>query len=148
MDKGEIINKISIRLRRRSGKTGRRLGITEVQGRILEFILVESRDRQLFQKDIEREFDLRPSTATELLKNLEDQGMIQRVSSQRDGRYKIIRFTEAAEGIRLILQEELQKTEEQLIKDIPQKDLDAFMRVAGRMLENLSGIEGGCDGGK
>lgn len=148
MDKGEIINKISIRLRRRSGRTGRRLGITEAQGRILEFILVESRNRQLFQKDIEREFDLRPSTATELLKNLEDQGMIQRISSERDGRYKIIRFTEAARAVQMLLQQEIQKTEAQLIKDISQEELDVFMKVAGRMLANLSNTEGGYDGSK
>ena len=72
MQTGKLINMISIRLRRRSGKTGRLLGITEAQGRILEFILVESKDKPLFQKDIEKEFDLRPSTATALLTTLED----------------------------------------------------------------------------
>lgn len=54
MQTGKLINMISIRLRRRSGKTGRLLGITEAQGRILEFILVESKDKPLFQKDIEK----------------------------------------------------------------------------------------------
>ena len=127
METGKLINKISIRLRRRSGKTGRLLGITEAQGRILEFILVESNDRQLFQKDIEKEFGLRPSTATELLKTLEEQKMIQRVCSDCDGRYKVIQFTEAAE----------QQTEELLMKGITHDELDIFMRVGERMLENL-----------
>ena len=44
MDTGKLINKISIRLRRRSEKMGKNLGITEVQGRILDFILVDGRD--------------------------------------------------------------------------------------------------------
>ena len=52
MDTGKLINKISIRLRRRSEKMGKNLGITEVQGRILDFILVDGRDRPLYQKDI------------------------------------------------------------------------------------------------
>ena len=56
MDTGKLINKISIRLRRRSEKMGKNLGITEVQGRILDFILVDGRDRPLYQKDIEKEF--------------------------------------------------------------------------------------------
>ena len=64
---------------------GKNLGITEVQGRILDFILVDGRDRPLYQKDIEKEFGLRPSTATELLKTLESRKMIQRVSSEEDG---------------------------------------------------------------
>lgn len=142
MDKGQIINKLSIRLRRRSGKTGKLLGITETQGRILEFILVESREHPLYQKDIEAEFGLRPSTATELLKNLEDQKLIRRVSSESDGRYKIIQFTEAAEQIQNVLQQEIRKTEELLIRGVSGRELEQFMQIAERMLKNLEEEEG------
>ena len=137
MDTGKLINKISIRLRRRSEKMGKNFGITEIQGRILDFILVDGRGRPLYQKDIEKEFGLRPSTATELLKTLESRKMIQRVSSEEDGRYKKIQFTEAADEIRTALQQEIQKTEELLIEGIPQEDLNTFMRVAETMLANL-----------
>ena len=137
MDTGKLINKISIRLRRRSEKMGKNLGITEVQGWILDFILVDGRDRTLYQKDIEKEFGLRPSTATELLKTLESRKMIQRVSSEEDGRYKKIQFTEAAEDIRLALQQEIQKTEGLLVEGISREDLNTFMKVAEKMLENL-----------
>ena len=42
MDTGKLINKISIRLKAQIGKKmGKNLGITEVQGRILDFILVD-----------------------------------------------------------------------------------------------------------
>ena len=137
MDTGKLINKISIRLRRRSEKMGKNLGITEVQGRILDFILVDGRDRPLYQKDVEKEFGLRPSTATELLKTLESRKMIQRVSSEEDGRDKKIQFTEAAEDIRLALQQEIQKTEGLLVEGISREDLNTFMKVAEKMLENL-----------
>lgn len=137
MDTGKLINKISIRLRRRSEKMGKNLGITEVQGRILDFILVDGRDWPLYQKDIEKEFGLRPSTATELLKTLENRKMIQRVSSEEDGRYKKIQFTEAAEDIRMALQQEIQKTEGLLVEGISREDLNTFMKVAEKMLENL-----------
>ena len=137
MDTGKLINKISIRLRRRSEKMGKNLGITEVQGRILDFILVDGKDRPLYQKDIEKEFGLRPSTATELLKTLESRKMIQRVSSEEDGRYKKIQFTEAAEDIRLALQQEIQKTEGLLVEGISREELNTFMKVAEKMLENL-----------
>ncbi len=137
MDTGKLINKISIRLRRRSEKMGKNLGITEVQGRILDFILVDGRDRPLYQKDIEKEFGLRPSTATELLKSLESRKMIQRVSSEEDGRYKKIQFTEAAEDIRMALQQEIQKTEGLLVEGISREELNTFMKVAEKMLENL-----------
>ena len=137
MDTGKLINKISIRLRRRSEKMGKNLGITEVQGRILDFILVDGRDRPLYQKDIEKEFGLRPSTATELLKTLQNRKMLPRVSSEEDGRYKKIQFTEAAEDIRMALQQEIQKTEGLLVEGISREDLNTFMKVAEKMLENL-----------
>ena len=141
MDTGQLISKISIRLRRRSGKTGKRLGITETQGRILEYILLESREHPLFQKDIEAEFGLRPSTATELLKSLEEQKLIRRVSSENDGRYKIIRFTGAAEELRAVLRGELMRTEELLTRGISETELADFMRIAAQMLTNLDSEE-------
>ena len=137
MDTGKLINKISIRLRRRSEKMGKNLGITKVQGRILDFILVDGRDRPLYQKDIEKEFGLRPSTATEIVETRESRKRIRRVSSEEDGRDKKSQFTEAAEDIRMALQQEIQKTEGLLIEGISREDLNTFMKVAEKMLENL-----------
>lgn len=137
MDAGKLINQISSGLRRRSCKTGKILGVTEMQGRILTFILVESRERPLYQKDVEREFGLRPPTVTEILKNLESQGMIQRVNSETDGRYKKIQFTKSAERIRQMMAEEIRKTESVLTAGISDEELESFKKTAEKMLENL-----------
>ena len=137
MDAGRLINRISAGLHRRSYRTGKTLGITEMQGRILSFILVESQERPLCQKDIEKEFDLRPPTVTEILKNLEERGMIQRISSKTDGRYKQIQFTPSAEQIRQAIAAEIQQTEAVLTRGIPEEELAIFMRVAGIMAENI-----------
>lgn len=137
MDAGKLVNQISTELHTRSCRTGKKLGVTQMQGRILSFILVESRERPLYQKEIEREFGLRPSTVTELLNNLERRDMIRRVSSESDGRYKEILFTESAEQIRQALETEINKTEEVLTEGISAEDLECFKRVAGKMLENL-----------
>ena len=63
-------------------------------------------------KEIEKKFGLRPSTATEVLKNLEKDGLICRVPEAQDGRYKKIVFTEKAEAIRETLREEIENTQE------------------------------------
>ena len=68
MDTGKVINKISNRLRRRSVALQEKLGMSGAQGNILNYILVDGRKRPVYQKDIEKEFGLRPSTATEALK--------------------------------------------------------------------------------
>lgn len=58
------------------------IGISGAQGNILNYILVESQNRSVYQKDIEQEFGLRPSTATETLKSLEKNGLIKRETDQ------------------------------------------------------------------
>ena len=70
MQTGKKINQISNRLRRRSRAIQETIGISGAQGNILNYILVESQNRSVYQKDIEQEFGLRPSTATEALKLL------------------------------------------------------------------------------
>ena len=63
METGKIINRISNRLRRRSQMARERTGITGARGNILDYILVESEKHSVYQKEIEKEFGLRPSTA-------------------------------------------------------------------------------------
>ena len=70
MQTGKKINQISNRLRRRSRAIQETIGISGAQGNILNYILVESQNRSVYQKDIEQEFGLRHSTATEALKSL------------------------------------------------------------------------------
>ena len=70
MQTGKKINQISNRLRRRSRAIQETIGISGAQGNILNYIFVESQNRSVYQKDIEQEFGLRPSTATKALKSL------------------------------------------------------------------------------
>ena len=70
MQTGKKINQISNRFRRRSRAIQETIGISGAQGNILNYILVESQNRSVYQKDIEQEFGLRPSTATKALKSL------------------------------------------------------------------------------
>ena len=100
---GKVINRISNRLRRRSAALQETLGMSGAQGNILNFILVEGQKHSIYQKDIEKEFGLRPSTATEVLKALEKKELICRVSEKQDARLKRIEFTSKAEEIRHLI---------------------------------------------
>lgn len=137
MEAGKMINRISNRLRRRSGKAQETIGITGAKGNILNYILLESEKHNVYQKDIEKEFGLRPSTATEVLKNLEEEELIVRIQDEEDGRYKKIVFTDKAEMIRGALRGEIEKTEELLLKEITPEEQEIFMKITAKMLENL-----------
>lgn len=137
METGKMINRISNRLRRRSQKAQETIGITGAKGNILDYILIESEKRSVYQKDIEKEFDLRPSTATEVLKNLEKEELIVRVPDKQDGRYKKIVFTKKAKEIRSVLRREIQRSESILLRGITGEEQDIFMKITRKMLENL-----------
>ena len=107
------------------------------KGNILNYILLESEKHNVYQKDIEKEFGLRPSTATEVLKNLEEEELIVRIQDEEDGRYKKIVFTDKAEMIRGALRGEIEKTEELLLKGITPEEQEIFMKITAKMLENL-----------
>lgn len=143
METGKMINRISNRLRRRSGKTRETIGITGAKGNILDYILLESEKHNVYQKDIEKEFGLRPSTATEVLKNLEEKELILRIQDEEDGRYKKIVFTDKAEKIRSVLRKEIDQTEKLLLQGITPEEQKIFMEITAKMLENLQKEEYG-----
>ena len=52
--------------------------LSGAQGKTLHFILARGQECDVFQKDIEEEYSLRPPTATKLLKDMEKNGLIYR----------------------------------------------------------------------
>ena len=137
METGKMINKISHRLRRRSQAVQKTVGISEAQGRILDYILVEGARRPVYPKDIEKEFDLRSSTVTGALSALETEGLIARVPDERDGRLKKLVFTPKADGILAALQGEIEETEKRMLQGISEEEKAVFLELAERMLKNL-----------
>lgn len=132
-----MINCISNRLRNRSQEVHTQLGIGSAQGKILNYVLVESEAHSVYQKDLEREFGLRPSTVTEMLNALEQKKLIQRVSDEWDGRYKKIVFTEKARRMKDRIRQEVEETEHLLLQGITEQEKQEFLRIAGKMLQNL-----------
>ena len=141
MDTGKVINKISNRLRRRSVALQEKLGMSGAPGNILNYILVDGRKRPVYQKDIEKEFGLRPSTATEALKNLEAKGLICRISEKQDGRLKRIELTSKAEEIRHLITSEIAESENLLLKGITEEERRIFIEIGKKMLKNLDEAE-------
>ena len=117
-----MINCISNRLRNRSQEVHTQLGIGSAQGKILNYVLVESEAHSVYQKDLEREFGLRPSTVTEMLNALEQKKLIQRVSDEWDGRYKKIVFTEKARSMKDRIRQEVEETEHLLLQGITEQE--------------------------
>ncbi len=98
-DVGKIINRISHQLKRRMNCHEEEDSLTNMQRHVLHYILLQSMSRDIYQKDVEAEFQIRRSTATGILQLLEKNGFILRKAEDRDARLKKIVPTEKAEKI-------------------------------------------------
>lgn len=132
---GRCISKLSNLIRRRLDSFSIRNEMSGSQGRVLHFVLAQSED--VFQRDIEQEFNLRPSSATQLLKLMEKNGLIRRESMSNDARLKKIIVTERASGMREQVVKDLDALEEDLTKGIDPDQLRIFFKVIDQMLQNL-----------
>jgi len=113
-------------------------GISPSQARVLGFIAIATENQEIYQKDIEDEFAIRPSSATGLLQALEQQGLIHREAVSEDGRLKRIVLSSKGRGIQpkiLALSHFLQK---KLKGNLKERDLDVFMRLCGEITRHAN----------
>jgi len=71
--------------------------LSGMQGPMVGYIYDNCKKQDIFQKDIEKVFNIRRSTATVMLQNLELKGFITRQAVEHDARLKKIMVTEKAE---------------------------------------------------
>ena len=107
------------------------------QGRTLHFLLAHTKS-DIFQKDIEEEFGLRPPTATALLKELEQRGLIRKEPVPYDARKKKIVVTEEALQYKDCVLKGLKELDQKLTAGISDEEMRVFFYVTGKMLDNLA----------
>ncbi len=93
---GCTINIIANKLKRQIEKNNQAFGISAIQGRIIQYIKRKSKNKDVFQKDLENEFELRGASLSSTLQNLEYQGLIIREPLSSDQRLKRIVLTKKA----------------------------------------------------
>ena len=133
---GRCIGRLSNQIRRQLDAFSTRNSMSGSQGRILHFILAQP--EAVFQKDIEEEFCLRPPSASGILKLMEQNGLITRVSTDYDARLKQIMVTPKAALLQEQVIRDVTELEMSLVKDISPEDLETFFRVIQKMSDNLS----------
>ena len=96
-----------------------------------------NKDRDVFQKDFEQEFNIRRSTASNILALIEKNGLIERKSVPYDARLKKITLTRKALDIQQEIDKAFEKLEDTMKKDISQEELEVFFRVIDKINSNL-----------
>lgn len=111
--------------------------VTGIQGMIIGYLYDNANEHEIFQRDIEREFHIRRSTVTGILKSMEASGLVTRESVDYDARLKRLRLTPKAITIHRIVIEELNQVEDKLRTGLSDDEIEIFLRIIDRMKQNI-----------
>lgn len=130
---GKAIITLSHQIKRKMQGMNEAYGITGTQSRILHYIAMESEKRPVFQRDVEQEFDIRRSTATEILKILERKQLILRESVESDGRLKKLTLTEDARELEKGMCHRIKAMEQELSEKLTKEENTQLMYLLDKL---------------
>ena len=116
---------------------------TGTQQWFLTFLWEHSDEGDIFQKDLEASFQIRCSTATEILKGMERKGLIVREPVPYDRRAKKILLTETAIQICEENKRTILDIENGLAQGLTDAEKKEFFRILDKVKKNIEEIESG-----
>ena len=111
--------------------------LTVSQAYVIDFISMEGKDRDIFQKDLEKEFDLKRSSISLMLNNMEKSDLIQRVPVAEDARLKKIILTDKAIMLHKKISNAIDSVENKLCKDLTTDEIKIFYKILDKIRDNI-----------
>lgn len=114
-------------------------GITPAQVQAMVFVHVKSREgEKVCQRDVEKRINLRPSSVSTLLANLEKDGYLVRSYAESDARTKYLELTE--KGKELCEQNKIlmEKCDAAVERALTQEECAHFERLLNKIIENIT----------
>lgn len=111
--------------------------LTISQAYVIDFICNEGKGKDVFQKDLESVFDLKRSSISLMLNNMEKSGLIERVSVEEDGRLKKIILTEKSIKIYEKISDAIDLIENKLSENITEEEVKVFQNVLNKIRNSL-----------
>ncbi len=96
-----------------------------------------NRHKDVFQKDFEKEFDIRRSTASNILSLMESNDLIKRESVPYDARLKKITLTPKALEIQSVVEDAFSRLDQKMKEGISEDEMKVFFRVLEKINSNL-----------
>lgn len=134
---GKEILVLAHKLKRTIDKDTAQYGVTSIQGRIIGFVYNQSKSRDIFQKDIEAEFNIRRSSVTSVLQLMERNKLIKRVNVSEDARLKKIILMEKGLEIQEHVHNSIDKMESRLKDEFTDDELDTFINLIRRLSKKV-----------
>ena len=147
MDKPMLVFKrFGHQIHLRVQKEAKRCGIEFMggpQGQVVRFLDNREKNQDLVLiKDIEQELNITKSVASNLVKRMVQNGLVELEASPSDKRAKFVRLTEKSRSQMQQIKAFFERIEKQLMEDIDEDELLIFEKVLGQLQENIKGIGG------
>lgn len=136
----ENIRKIENSLNRIFGSVALKYGLTGKQFFILGFVLKQSKKREITQKDIENFGNVRKSSVSSIISNLEKSGFIVRKPSEKDSRVNIILPTEKAYEIERKINAKKKKVENEIFSCFSEDEIEKCGQLLSELQKKLQEI--------
>lgn len=111
--------------------------ITGMQFAVINYVGDRIGKEDVFQRDLEHEFNIRRSTATGILQLMEKNDLIRRESVFHDARLKKIILTDKGFEVRHRATVRMAEMEDRLTKGLSEEELKSFFRAVRKMYENI-----------
>lgn len=109
--------------------------ITPIQGKII-FYMIQNNNQDIYQKDIENFLSSRRSTTSEILKKMEDNGLITRELGI-DKRKRVVKLTKISINKQKEIENNVLLFDKQLKKNISTQELKIFFDVLTKIKNNI-----------
>lgn len=127
-------------------KEAKRCGIEFMggpQGQVLRFLGWREHEQELtLIKDIEQELNISKSVASNLVKRMVQNGLVELEASPVDKRAKFVRLTDKSRSQVQQVKAFFERIDNQLIEDVDEDELLIFEKVLAQLQENIKRIGG------
>ena len=127
-------------------KEAKRCGIEFMggpQGQVMRFLDNREKNQELVLiKDIEHELNITKSVASNLVKRMVQNGLVELEASSSDKRAKFVRLTDKSRSQMKQVKAFFERIDNQLMADIDEDELLIFEKVLAQLQENIKRIGG------
>lgn len=139
---GFRIRTLSVAIKRAVDASKARSGFscTGTHGWVIGY-LYENRHRDIYSRDIEKQFSVRRPTMTAILQLMEKNGLLIRTPDEKDARLKKIKLTQKALDIHERHNRHIESFENAIREGISDEEMAEFFRIMDKLSDNVNRAE-------
>ncbi|EAV38874.1 MarR family winged helix-turn-helix transcriptional regulator [Oenococcus oeni] len=133
-DLGRLLKIASNQMSTRFDIFAKKYDLTGTQMTIIDY-LSRNKNKEILQKDLESEFNIKSSTATVLLQRMEMKKLLYRKVGDKDSRQKCLKLTEKANKLETIILGYMNSDQLQMTSGLNSEEVVFLEKILKRMIE-------------